>query len=109
MGGGRLGIWMRAVSALYYVSFILLGNYILLNLFLAVLIDSFLKEGDKESNSQKVEDNKMHELEETLNKKDDDSNLKRLRSKKKSLEPKKSEVSATSQQVQNIQKSFIRR
>ena len=51
VGGGNSGIVMRAVAAFYYVSFIVIGNYILLNLFLAVLIDSFLKEGDKEQTS----------------------------------------------------------
>ena len=57
---------MRAVAAFYYVSFIVIGNYILLNLFLAVLIDSFLKEGDKEQTSQEVEDSKMKELESAI-------------------------------------------
>lgn len=36
----------RVVAAIFYVTFILIGNYIFLNLFLAVLIDSFLKEGE---------------------------------------------------------------
>ncbi len=36
----------RVAAALYFVSFIIIGNYIFLNLFLAVLIDSFLKEGE---------------------------------------------------------------
>ena len=39
---------MKAVAAVYYISFIVIGNYILLNLFLAVLIDSFLQEGGHE-------------------------------------------------------------
>ena len=58
-GGGRHGLYMRAVTAIYFVSFILIGNYILLNLFLAVLIDSFLKEGQSERANQKLEDNKQ--------------------------------------------------
>ena len=32
---------IKAVSALYYISWIFIGNFILLNLFLAILIDSF--------------------------------------------------------------------
>ena len=31
----------KAVSAIYYISWIFIGNFILLNLFLAILIDSF--------------------------------------------------------------------
>jgi hypothetical protein len=58
-GGGRQGLYMRALSALYFVTFILIGNYILLNLFLAVLIDSFLKEGESERQTQKAEESKQ--------------------------------------------------
>lgn len=34
--------------AIYYISWIFLGNFILLNLFLAILLDSFLEEDDDE-------------------------------------------------------------
>ena len=46
--------WMKAVSAIYYVSFLLIGNYILMNLFLAILIDSFLEEGEEEDGEQEM-------------------------------------------------------
>jgi hypothetical protein len=36
------------IPALYYVSWIFVGNYILLNLFLAILLDGFLSEDDEE-------------------------------------------------------------
>ncbi|TNV88166.1 hypothetical protein FGO68_gene13672 [Halteria grandinella] len=92
-GGGSQGLYMRAVTALYFVSFILIGNYILLNLFLAVLIDSFLKEGESERASQKVEDNKQQELIAMVNKEKggkehDDEALKKRKSQP--IEKKKS-------------------
>ena len=34
--------------AIFYVSWIFIGNFILLNLFLAILLDSFLEENDEE-------------------------------------------------------------
>lgn len=37
--------WMKLISALYYVSYLLIGDYILMNLFLAILIDAFCSEG----------------------------------------------------------------
>lgn len=45
----------KTVTAMYYISWIFIGNFILLNLFLAILIDSFgeadaaLEEEDEES------------------------------------------------------------
>ena len=33
---------------IYFISWIFLGNFILLNLFLAILLDSFLEEGEEE-------------------------------------------------------------
>ena len=38
----------KSIIAIYYISWIFLGNFILLNLFLAILLDSFLTE-DEES------------------------------------------------------------
>ena len=34
----------KTVTAIYYVSWIFIGNFILLNLFLAILIDGFAEE-----------------------------------------------------------------
>ena len=34
----------RPISALYYISWVFLGNFMLLNLFLAILLDSFTNE-----------------------------------------------------------------
>lgn len=45
----------KVVSVIYYVSFIMIGNYIFLNLFLAVLIDAFTKEGENQNNTQEEE------------------------------------------------------
>ena len=35
----------KTITALYYISWIFIGNFILLNLFLAILIDSFGESG----------------------------------------------------------------
>ncbi len=34
----------RPIAALYYISWVFLGNFMLLNLFLAILLDSFTNE-----------------------------------------------------------------
>lgn len=34
----------RPITALYYISWVFLGNFMLLNLFLAILLDSFTNE-----------------------------------------------------------------
>lgn len=36
------------IPAIFYIVWIFLGNFILLNLFLAILLDSFLTEDDEE-------------------------------------------------------------
>lgn len=45
----------KVVAVIYYVSFIMIGNYIFLNLFLAVLIDAFTQEGDNHNNTEAIE------------------------------------------------------
>jgi hypothetical protein len=42
----------KVLAAIYYVSFIMIGNYIFLNLFLAILIDSFTVEGENQKNTK---------------------------------------------------------
>jgi uncharacterized protein YpmB len=39
---------MNMGITIYFISWIFLGNFILLNLFLAILLDSFLEEGEEE-------------------------------------------------------------
>lgn len=34
----------KTITAIYYISWIFIGNFILLNLFLAILIDAFAEE-----------------------------------------------------------------
>lgn len=36
----------KTITAIYYISWIFIGNFILLNLFLAILIDAFNEEED---------------------------------------------------------------
>ena len=43
----------KTVTAIYYISWIFIGNFILLNLFLAVLIDAFAEE---DANLEEEED-----------------------------------------------------
>ena len=49
MRSAKGNTFVKALTAIYYVSWIFIGNFILLNLFLAILIDSFTTE-DSESN-----------------------------------------------------------
>ena len=44
MRSARGSVFMKSLTAIYYVSWIFIGNFILLNLFLAILIDSFNSE-----------------------------------------------------------------
>ena len=46
MRSAKGSIFMKTLTAIYFVSWIFIGNYILLNLFLAILIDSFNSEED---------------------------------------------------------------
>lgn len=39
---------MSMLITTYFITWIFLGNFILLNLFLAILLDSFLEEGEEE-------------------------------------------------------------
>ena len=45
----------KTVTAIYYISWIFIGNFILLNLFLAILIDAFNTEDDEEEQLSEVE------------------------------------------------------
>ena len=45
---------MKSITAIYYVTWIFIGNFILLNLFLAIVIDSF-SEVDKETTGDEEE------------------------------------------------------
>lgn len=46
MRASQGSMFMKTLTAIYYVSWIFIGNFILLNLFLAILIDSFSSEED---------------------------------------------------------------
>ena len=43
---------IKFISCAYYISWIFVGNFILLNLFLAILLDSFLEEGEEENSEE---------------------------------------------------------
>ena len=43
-------------AAIYLISWIFLGNYVLLNLFLAILLDSFVEEDEEEKKEQQEQD-----------------------------------------------------
>lgn len=44
MRATRGSMIFKTITALYYISWIFIGNFILLNLFLAILIDAFAEE-----------------------------------------------------------------
>ena len=54
MRAARGSIFLKSLTALYYISWIFIGNFILLNLFLAILIDSFTSEETESNASQEV-------------------------------------------------------
>jgi hypothetical protein len=56
----------KVVAAIYYVSFIMIGNYIFLNLFLAILIDSFTQEGENQNNTKEEELEKQKEFQKVI-------------------------------------------
>jgi len=45
---------LKLISALYYIAWIFIGNFILLNLFLAILLDSFLEEDEADQTSEEA-------------------------------------------------------
>ena len=56
----------KVLAAIYYVSFIMIGNYIFLNLFLAILIDSFTVEGENQNNTKKEEGERLKEFQKVI-------------------------------------------
>ena len=46
----------KTVASIYYVSWIFIGNFILLNLFLAILIDAFNEEEDVDEDAASDEE-----------------------------------------------------
>ena len=42
----------KFITSIYYIAWIFIGNFILLNLFLAILLDSFLEEEDEPDGSE---------------------------------------------------------
>ena len=44
MRASRNNMIFKTITAIYYISWIFIGNFILLNLFLAILIDAFAEE-----------------------------------------------------------------
>lgn len=56
MRSARGSVIMKTLTAIYYISWIFIGNFILLNLFLAILIDSFNSEEDETKASEEEND-----------------------------------------------------
>jgi len=44
----------KFIPAIFYITWIFLGNFILLNLFLAILLDSFLTEDEEQDESEEA-------------------------------------------------------
>ena len=56
MRSTRGSTFLKVLTAIYYVSWIFIGNFILLNLFLAILIDSFNSEETETTASAEEEE-----------------------------------------------------
>lgn len=57
---------LSAINVVYLISWIFVGNYVLLNLFLAILFDGF-HGGDQKSFQVIIEDREIHELRQFTN------------------------------------------
>ena len=80
----------KLLIVVYYISWSFIGNFILLNLFLAILIDSFLEEKDEED-----EEKHKEEL------KNEDADKKKKKNSKKKQKQKKKEKSKESEVEEN--------
>ena len=47
---------LKTITAIYYISWIFIGNFILLNLFLAILIDAFAEEDQENGDDDEDDD-----------------------------------------------------
>ena len=73
------GFAAKGLPAFFYIVWIFIGNFILLNLFLAILIDSFLKEDDDDN----LSDEQLEEKRLAKEKRKEDKEKERLRKLKK--------------------------
>lgn len=71
---------MKFISGMYYISWIFIGNFILLNLFLAILLDSFLQEEEEEQTSEEAlaAEQAALEMKKKMVKKEKERRLKKL-------------------------------
>ena len=56
MRAARGSFVMKTFTAIYYVTWIFIGNFILLNLFLAIVIDSFTSEDESSGNEEDIQE-----------------------------------------------------
>jgi Ion transport protein len=61
--------------AVFYISWVFLGNFILLNLFLAILLDSFLEEEDEEEIQLEQQNEKKRQEQKKIRKKSRNNKL----------------------------------
>jgi hypothetical protein len=59
----------KYMVAVFYISWIFIGNFILLNLFLAILLDSFLEEDEEEVDQEKFTQLRRQKRQRALEKK----------------------------------------
>jgi len=52
----------KYLISLYYIAWIFMGNFILLNLFLAILLDSFLEEDEESEENDAIEKMRKEKL-----------------------------------------------
>jgi hypothetical protein len=68
----------KTITAIYYISWIFIGNFILLNLFLAILIDGFAEEDDELSDEDMLRLEAVKVVKQKRLKEEKDKRMKKL-------------------------------
>ena len=68
----------KTITAIYYISWIFIGNFILLNLFLAILIDGFAEEDDELSDEDMLRLEAVKVIKQKRLKEEKDKRMKKL-------------------------------
>jgi len=79
----------KFLTVTYYISWIFIGNFILLNLFLAILLDSFMEEEEEEEEKEKEEEHMKEEIEKRKERRKERKQRKQNKGKSIMLKKKK--------------------
>ena len=79
MRASRGSMILKSITAIYYISWIFIGNFILLNLFLAILIDAFAEEdAEMEQEMEDIESEEAKAKKKERLQKEKEKRLKKL-------------------------------